>query len=207
MSNKLNTNIRAVIFDIGGVMIRTEDKRPRTMLADAFAMTFEQLENLVFNGERGHAAQRGEISAEENWEQIRKELDLRPDELTPVRDTFFAGDVLDRDLITFIRSLRSDFTTAIITNAFDDVREALTTKFKIADAFDHIVVSAEEGMMKPDPRIYQKALSLCGVEPGEAVFIDDFPHNIQAAQKLGMQAIWFREREQALQALKNLLGK
>ena len=197
--------ISTVIFDVGGVLLRTEDRRPRTMLADAFGMTYEALENLVFNGEQGHAAQRGEVSAVEQWDFVRKTLRLKEDEIGKVRDTFFSGDVLDRELLDFVRGLRKDFKTAIITNAFDDVRKFLSDNFRLHEVFDPIIVSAEEGMMKPDPRIYQIALESCGAVAEETVFVDDFPHNVRGAQAVGMHAIWFRNREQTISELSGLL--
>ena len=66
-------------------MVRTEDKRPRTMLADAFGMTYEQLENLVFNGEEGHAAQRGEVTAE-----VASAHPLSDDQLATLKDKLTA---------------------------------------------------------------------------------------------------------------------
>ena len=204
-SKKDPMTIKTVIFDVGGVLLRTEDRRPRTMLADAFGITYEALENLVFNGEQGHAAQRGEKTAAAQWEYVRQTLNIRVDEVEPVRNTFFSGDVLDRTLLDFVRNLKPDFQTAIITNAFDDARPALTGTFKLGEVFDPIIVSAEEGMMKPDPRIYRIALERCGVSAAEAVFVDDFPHNIRGAQDVGMHTVWFRSREQAVAELSQLL--
>jgi epoxide hydrolase-like predicted phosphatase len=201
-----NPKIKAVIFDVGGVLVRTEDQRPRTMLADAFGMTYYQMEELVFGGEGGHAAQRGEVTADENWERVRQALNIRADELETVRDTFFAGDVLDWELVKAIRGLRPTYKTAIISNAFSDLRQALAEKFKIADDFDVIVGSAEEKVMKPHPQIYRAALDRCGVNPAEAVFIDDFPRNIRGAQDVGIHGILFRSRDQVLEELYALLN-
>lgn len=198
--------ITTLIFDVGGVLLRTEDRRPRTQLADALQIAPETLEELVFNAETGAAAQRGEIPAAQHWEAVRLRLGLRPDEIGPVRDAFFAGDVLDRTLLDFVRTLRPDYRLAILTNAFDDARAALTGKFGLGEIFDPIVVSAEEKVMKPDPRIFRIALERCRAVPEEAVFIDDFAHNIRGAQSVGMRTVWFRSRDQAITDLKQILG-
>ena len=201
------STISTVIFDVGGVLVRTEDRRPRTMLADAFGMSDRELEDLVFNSESGAAAQRGERTAAEHWEWVRERIGLRADEIEPVRDTFFAGDVLDAELIRHLRGLKGRYQLAIITNALDDAREALTQKFGLGDLFDPIVVSAEEQVMKPDERIYRIALERIGADPGETVFVDDFPQNVRAAQAVGMRTVWFRSREQALADLGKHLGE
>ena len=62
----------------------------------------------------------------------------------------------------------------------------------VADAFDVIVVSGVEGVIKPDPQIYLRTLERLGVAPQEAAFIDDMRVNVDAAQSLGMHAFRFR---------------
>jgi len=59
------------------------------------------------------------------------------------------------------------------------------------------VLSAELGLAKPDPRIYQMTLSQLGSPPERALFIDDMARNIEAARKLGMQTLHFREPEKS----------
>ena len=76
---------------------------------------------------------------------------------------------------------------------------------KFDDAFDALVLSAEVGIMKPDPRIYHIALDKLEVKPNEAVFVDDMPANVEAARTLGMQGILFQSQEQTLDKLKELL--
>jgi epoxide hydrolase-like predicted phosphatase len=204
---KPNPTITTIVFDVGGVLVRTEDRRPRTMLADAFGMTYSELEDVVFNSDSGAAAQRGERTAAEHWEWVREQLGLKADELEPVRDAFFGGDVLDPEMIRFIRELGERYRLAILTNALDDARQALTGKFGLGNLFDPIVVSAEEKSSKPDERIFRIALERCGAAPEEAVFVDDFPENVRAARAIGMPTVWFRTRPQAIADLRKLLGE
>jgi HAD superfamily hydrolase (TIGR01509 family) len=94
--------------------------------------------------------------------------------------------------VDYIRRLRPSYQTAVISNATDGLLDSLTHQHRIADAFDLIVGSAEEKVMKPDPEIYLRTLRRLGRKPQEAVFIDDFAHNIAAAQALGIHTIHFR---------------
>ncbi len=73
------------------------------------------------------------------------------------------------------------------------------------DAFNHIVISAEVGVAKPDPKIFQIALEQAGVQAKEAVFVDDFYVNIEGCEKVGMKGIHFKDAASALQQLKELL--
>ena len=66
--------IRAVIFDLGGVLVRTENRAPRNQLAVRLGLTYDELSALVFDSQSSHLAMKGEITTAEHWEAIRKTL-------------------------------------------------------------------------------------------------------------------------------------
>lgn len=185
--------IKAVIFDVGGVLIRTHDHQPRRRWEAELGLREWQSEELVFSGDIGTAAQMGTLTDEQLWSEIGRRLELNPERLARFRAAFWSGDVLDADLIDFIRQLNAHYQTAIVSNATDALRRLLQEKHDIADAFDLIVCSAEEGIMKPDPDIYRLTLKRLGRKPQEAVFVDDSPENVSAARQLGMHAIHYQE--------------
>lgn len=198
-------HIQAVYFDIGGVLLRTEDRAPRDNLAARLGISRDELNDLVFAGEQGLRAQRGQINADELWESVRQTLHLPREVLPQVKQEFFGGDRLDTDLLDTIRSLHRRYKTGIISNATDDTRPVIEGRWGMADAFDAIILSAEVGVMKPDARIFHIALQALGVQPSEAVFVDDFPQNIEGARAIGMHAIQFHTSEQTRQDLEAIL--
>jgi epoxide hydrolase-like predicted phosphatase len=185
--------------------MRTEDRAPRAELAAELGVTREYLNELVFGGEQGTRAQKGEINRKELWDYVRSKLNLAPGEYPDINERFFGGDVLDTDLVDFIRSLKLRFKIGIISNAWRQIEESLV-EWRIDDAFEIVVGSGDVGIMKPDPRIFQIALERLDVEPSQAVFVDDFIQNVRGAQALGIAAIHFQSREQVIQALEHLLG-
>jgi epoxide hydrolase-like predicted phosphatase len=197
-------SFKAVFFDLGGVLVRTEYQAPRQHLAERLNMEYEDLVKLVFDSPTGHKASLGQISAKEHWLTVLRRMRKPESELDAVHEEFFGGDIVDRDLIEYIRSLRPRYKTGLISNAWDDLREYITRQ-KFADAFDHMVISAEVGLAKPDARIYHLALEKLGVQPEEAVFVDDFSENIDAARAVGMAAIHFRDPQKARAKLERLL--
>lgn len=199
-------SIRAVIFDFGGVLVRTENRAPRTRLAARLGMTYDELSGLVFDSPSALQATKGEITTAEHWERIRESLGISPAEFDSIPADFWSGDVLDETLITYLRDLRSHYKTALLSNAWDDLRPALEQTWQIDDAFDHILISSEVGLVKPDVRIYEKLLTMLGVKPAEAVFVDDFPQNIEGARRVGLTTIQFHEKSQVLGELQILLG-
>jgi putative hydrolase of the HAD superfamily len=146
---------------------------------------------LVFNGPSGLQAQRGEITAAQLWKSVQEALGLDDAGLLAFRRGFFAGDRLDAALVTWIKQLRPRYQTAILSNAMDDLLETITRRYPLADAFDLVVGSAYEGVMKPDPIIYRRTLAQLGCAPNEAIFIDDAPRNIEGAQAVGLTTIHY----------------
>lgn len=198
--------IRAVIFDLGGVLVRTEDRTSRTRLAERHGLTYIELSELVFDSPSALQATRGEITTEEHWDEVRKKLGLSKEESPQVPLEFWGGDRLDEDLVNYLRGLRPQYKIALLSNAWDDLRQMIEEVWDCADAFDQIVISAEVGMVKPEPPIYKKVLSDLDVKPREAVFVDDFPENVAGAKAVGLEAIQFISPKQTLQDLEKLLN-
>jgi epoxide hydrolase-like predicted phosphatase len=196
--------IRAVFFDLGGVIVRTEYQAPRERLAERLNTTYEDLYKTVFESDTGHKASLGSIPLDEHWEAVARRFGRPASETETIRTEFFAGDVIDRTLLDFIRSLRPQHKTGVISNAWPDMREYLVEN-KFDDAFDALVLSSEVGVTKPDPKIYHMALDKFKVKPEEAVFVDDIPANVEAAGTLGLHGVLFHTTEQTLKKLKELL--
>ncbi|MBI5953591.1 MAG: HAD family phosphatase [Chloroflexi bacterium] len=196
--------IRAVFFDFGGVIMRTEYQAPRQKLAERFNMDYEEIDRAVFNSESAFRASLGEITEDEHWANVLKRLKQPTSEAQSFRDQFFGGDIIDRELVEYIRSLRGSVHTGLISNAWSGLRDFLA-KEKLLDLFDSIVISAEVGAVKPSAKIYQLALEQAKVKAGEAVFVDDFPENVAACQKVGMTGILFNDPQKSLDRLYRVL--
>jgi putative hydrolase of the HAD superfamily len=196
--------IRAVFFDLGGVILRTEYQAPRQQLAERLGLEYDDLDRIVFDSQTGIQAATGAITSRQHWEAIMKRLKRPLEELETIRAEFFAGDIIDRDILNFLRSLHGTHITGLISNNWSDLRDYLVRE-KMIDAFDHIIISAEVGVAKPEPGIFRIALEQAGVRPDEAVFVDDFYANIEGCEKVGMKGIHFKDADSAMQQLKKLL--
>jgi epoxide hydrolase-like predicted phosphatase len=148
--------IRAVIFDLGGVLLEIDWQRYRE-------------------------DQQSEIMSE----------DLRPYEQ------------LNEPMVRLLKRLRPDYKLATLCNGGS--RVAMTRKFHLDRLVDLMVFDDEEGISKPDPRIYQITLDRLGVQAEESLFVDDKGENVEAARRLGMYAIPFEQARQAITEIKALL--
>jgi epoxide hydrolase-like predicted phosphatase len=183
--------ISAVIFDVGGVLVRTEDPLPRRRLEERLGLSRGAAEAMVFNSDMGRAAQLGEITTYQLWVWVQQQLQLDDSGIARFKHEFFAGDRVNVGLMAYIRTLRGSYQTAIISNAFDNLLDYLKEDYPIADAFDLIVGSAYEHIMKPQATIFERTLSRLGKAPSETVFVDDFIHNIEGARALGIHAVHY----------------
>lgn len=196
--------IKAIIFDMGGVLVRTADPTPRAQAEARLGLQPGAAEQLVMNSPAGRDAQHGRITTEQLWQRVQAELGLSDEEAKTFRHDFWAGDQLDQALVDFIRDLRGPYQTALLSNFMDELHEIVTVRYPMADAFDLIMGSCYEGVMKPDAEIFRRILAKLGRRPEEAVFIDDFAHNIEGAQAVGMHGIHYRPGVDVRQALAEL---
>ncbi len=197
--------IKTVIFDLGGVLVRTENRQPRQKLAEKYGMSYQELSDLVYRTESAKLAMIGNVSAEDHQQTILKNLNLPLDSFSTFEDEFWGGDRLDSHLVEFIQSLRGEYKTVLLSNAWDNLRPLLKGLWKIDSVFDHIFISAELGLAKPDPEIYKVVIDSLDQDPSELIFIDDFVENVKAAREANLNAIHFRNRDQALADLAEYL--
>jgi len=90
-----------------------------------------------------------------------------------------------------------------LTNWAGDMFALARPRFGVFTRFGDIVVSGTEGVVKPDPEIYRLACERLGIDPGEAVFIDDSPANVHAADEFGLHGLLFTS---AAQLREDLVG-
>jgi len=197
-------SIKAVYFDLGGVIIRTGDKTARTRLAAEFGMNYDEMDHFVFECETAQLASIGKISESAHWLEVTRRLKRPESEMPRIKAAFFGGDSADQEILDWLRSLRKTHKTGLISNAWDGLRPWII-EHKFEDAFDHLTISAEVGIAKPDARIYAYALEQLGVNAAEAIFVDDVQKNITGCEALGMHGVLFKTSDQALAEVKQLL--
>ncbi|TET33141.1 MAG: HAD family phosphatase [Anaerolineales bacterium] len=197
---------KAVLWDLGGVLLRTEDWEPRHCLDRMLDLPNGKIYELVFESEMSRKATIGEAANDELWMWVGEQLELSSDKLTLVRDEFWSGDQIDMELIRFIRARKTETKMGLLSNGWPSTRRFLDERWHIADIFDDMIISAEVGLAKPDRMIYQLALDRLGVEAEQTIFIDDFDENIRGARELGIHGIHFQSPQTVLEELKDLLG-
>jgi len=187
-------SVDAVIFDIGGVLWRSNGIPLRDKWAVRCGLDAESFDRIVFASEWGQQALSGQITSAEKWKNIGSLLKLSDNDILELRQDTWSG-WWDAELFTYIHTLKPNYKLGIISDASSETREKVK-EWVNEDLFEVIVISAEERVCKPNPLIYQIALQKLAVEAPAAVFIDDRVKNVGAAQSLGMKAIHYQEYAQ-----------
>ena len=193
-----NARARAVVFDVGGVLLRTDDHGPRRKLAESMGLTEAQLHDAVFESPLARSATLGTVREEALWADVARRFNRDASQMAAFQAGFWGGDVYDVDFMAWIGALRPKVSTGLLSNAWSGARETFVNRFECYRYVDSVVISAEEGVAKPDPEIYRICLRRMGVAAEETVFVDDFARNVDAAIRLGMRGILFTSREQAM---------
>jgi epoxide hydrolase-like predicted phosphatase len=197
--------IQALIWDMGGVILRTEDMTPRSQLAAHYGITLTDLEKMVFESPTGMAATVGQIPEEQHWQAVFNALNVRESDHTGFQEQFWGGDRIDESLVTWIAELRALYKVSLLSNAWSDMRSSFGRRYHFLHVFDDIIFSAEVNLAKPDHAIYQLAASRLKVGINTCVFIDDVAKNVEAVRSAGMRAIQFKNTPQVRQDLEQLL--
>ena len=213
-----NASVRfdAVLFDFGGVFLPS----PFEVL-HAAASRFGVPADIVLATCFGrydrdtdhpwHRLERGEIPVEEALAGITalaKESGFDIDPIAVLGSAIGTGDIVRDDVVAAAREVKvRGLRTAVVTNNIKEFGPQWRALLPLDEIFDVVVDSCEEGVRKPDPRIFEVTLQRLGdVPPERAIFLDDAPGNVAAAAKLGMHAIQVRsDHLPALRELRDLV--
>lgn len=197
--------IEAVIFDIGGVLVRTVDWSFRRRWEQQLGLPEGGLSALVFDTEQAMLASTGKAVDKLIWQHVSSQLRLTDAELTALHTDFWTGDAANLEMIAYLQGLRHRFKTGILSNAWPEMRTLNENQFGLRGVVDSALYSFQIGYLKPVPATYEAILSQLTVAPQNAVFIDDSIVNIGGAQRLGMQTVHFLQTEQAITELQAIL--
>ena len=214
---------RAVIFDLGGVVFGSPLHAIRRYeLANGIEENFVN-RLVVAAGPEGSwpRMERGELVMGPGFfAAFDRDVEAAD---SAVAERFSAEDMMAAiaeesrprpQMIDALRRLRADgYTVAALTNNWvseeerepKDAGEA-AMRAEVRALFDEYIESSVVGLRKPDPAIYGLACSRIGVEPEEAVFLDDIGSNLKTARALGMTTIKVDDPDDALAELWRTLG-
>lgn len=196
--------IKAIIFDLGNVLIHFDARLAARRFAYQAKVPVGKVWGHFFTSRAEKAYTRGEISTREFFRHAKEAFDSKIDYKTFSRlwnDIFWEN----KSICPILKKLSRRYPLYLISNTnalhFDYVRKKYPHIFK---HFRRTFPSHWVGHRKPDPRIYRKVLKACRLRPGQTVFIDDMPHFVKSAKRVGMNGIRYRSIPQLRKELRRL---
>lgn len=185
--------IKGIIFDFGGVFNSAHETLAGFAGASQrFGHSPAALYDLFYSGPAWQSAKLGGMTSDAYWREMMAALGLDPaGDTAAFRQELFAGQQLNPEVVALAERLARRFPLALLSNALDDLEWELEHVFAVKHLFAVVVNSAVARVAKPDPTAYRLALEGLNLAPAEALFIDDKPRNVLAAEALGIPSIHF----------------
>ncbi|MGM0508899.1 MAG: HAD family hydrolase [Fusobacteriota bacterium] len=197
-------NIKAFIFDFGGVIIDNPSQGIIKFCLDKLNIKKDDFSKLTIKKSLDDF-QRGLILENEFWEQIYLSMDLNPKKNINIWGEALKSTFSEKkEIIEVIKKLKKkNFKIGLITNT--EKPNQMIIQEQNYPFFDVEVYSCSEGIIKPNSEIYKLALKRLDIKPREAVFIDDKKENILGAKKVGINVILFDNSTNVIKKINDII--
>jgi HAD superfamily hydrolase (TIGR01509 family) len=190
--------IRAIIFDIGRVLVRLDIAGAMGGLAGMISLTPQETWAAIEHDPRWRDWQEGRMSPRDWQLHICRRLGVN---LTFEQFSEIWNRVLDPTPLldgAFLERLSKRYCLAVLSNT-DPIHVAeLEKRFDFFRFFKHRIYSCVVGASKPSPLIFRAALQACKTTADNSIYIDDIPAYVEAARQLGMTGIVFQSPDQLI---------
>lgn len=197
--------IEAVIFDLGRVLLDFDHRIAASKISGFTDKPPEEIFNLFFDSGLTRLFEEGKIPPDGFFLKVKEilSLDLRFDEFTAIWNDIFFLTAENLAVYELARGLKKRYKVALLSNINVLHLEHIKKRFPVLDAFHNVITSYESGMIKPEIRLYSKALEILGAEAADTFYTDDRPELVESAKSLGIRGFVF----QGVEKLKrDLLG-
>lgn len=197
------TKLRAIIFDIGRVLVRVDVARAMQGLASGTSLTPSELWSAIEKDPRWPDWQEGRIKPRDWYHHLANRLGggLTFEQFTEVWNRALDPVPIHED--SLFKSLSPRYRLALLSNTDPIHVRHLESTYSFFTYFPSRIYSCAVGASKPDPLIYREALRAVKARAEQALYIDDIAAYVEAAQRLGMKAIQFQSPAQLASALQS----
>ncbi|MCX5696726.1 MAG: HAD family phosphatase [Candidatus Omnitrophica bacterium] len=189
-----NHKIKAVIFDLGNVLLDFDHRIAAGKISPYTDKTPDDIFNLFFDSPLTRDFECGKISPEYFFSRIKQTLKLKIgyDKFVPIWNEIFFFSEKNRAVYDLAKRLNRNLTTGLLSNINVLHFEYLKKTFPVFDVFHKVMASCELKVQKPDPFIFELAAQALGVAFTEVFYTDDRPELVDGARQLGIRAFVFQ---------------
>lgn len=193
-----NSNIKAIIFDLGNVLIDFDHMRAARKISQLTGRSAIDIFSMFFDSPLTHQFEEGKISPGDFFSQVKQKLNLKLsyEEFIPIWNEIFFLIPKNLEVHKLALRLKQRYTTALLSNINVLHFEYLKKTFTVFDAFHKIFLSYQLHATKPDSLIYEAILIQLGFRPQETFYTDDRLELIEAAKTMGINGFQFISTDQ-----------
>lgn len=181
--------IKAIIFDVGGVLLKGTVESVYKKLAQDLKIDFNDL--MKIRAEHITDLRNGKLSAKEFSEIVRKRFSLKSYVYNKWKSACIEKLPVNRETMRIADELKKNYKLAIVSN-LNDLYVQINNERMLYACFDVVINSCDVGFAKPDKRIFKIALEGLNLRPEECVFIDDKEENLMAPRLMGFKTILYK---------------
>ena len=199
--------IKAILFDFGLVISNPRPTACFRAYERDLGIARGSINRIMFDSPAWQDALVGRLTMRGFWSVIGPSLGLTTQrQIDAFQRRYYRDESVNPDVLNLIRSLHGYYGLAVLSNHPPGLDQWLSD-WGIRDLFDVVFCSGEEGRVKPDPAVYHATLDRLGVQPAQAVFVDDTEGHVRTALSLGIQGIVFSDARRLEKDLDSLLDK
>ncbi|HEY2015001.1 MAG TPA: HAD family phosphatase [Bryobacteraceae bacterium] len=193
---------KAVIFDLGKVLVQFDFKRGYRALEGLCPYAAAEIPKRIATTNLVQEFETGLVEKHDFVSQFSKllSLDLDYDRFCAVWTCIFSETLLPESML---EGLAARYRLILLSNTNAIHFEMIQANYPLLRHFHDLVLSYEVRAMKPRPEIFQAAVDRAGCRPEECFFTDDIADNVEAARRLGIDAVQFRSAEQLEEAMRS----
>jgi FMN phosphatase YigB (HAD superfamily) len=193
-----------LILDVGGVLIETPTRDARSAWERAHGLEQGQLDPMLVEA-IGPGWEGGRSEAEIEA-RLCEACGIEPSGLTGLLEALSADERICPQWRLALDEIEGKLPMALLTNSGPNTRATLVARHRVERWFPVIVISAEEGVSKPNALIYQRTCERLGRPPAECLFVDDRQSNVAGAEAAGLGAIRFASSRETIPIVLERLG-
>jgi HAD superfamily hydrolase (TIGR01493 family) len=195
--------IKALLFDLGRVLVDFDMAECEAILTSRSILEHDELMRVLWDTGWARQYERGEVSAGEFYRFVEREAELSMDydEFMKCWTEIFDPIPILPDHV--LPALAKAYPMTLVSNTNQAHADYVRENYDVLPFFDNHIFSYQVGALKPDCKMFERAIEVTGFPPGNLLFVDDRSENIESAEELGLHTHWFR----SVPGLLELLGQ
>jgi len=198
--------VKVILFDLGNVLVDFNFGSAVERISGFCGKSPDEILKFFFNSEVTNSFEKGALSSEEFYDQVKNRLDLKLgyESFVPIWNEVFFFSSKNRAVYHIANCLKKEYRIGLLSNTNILHYRYIKDNFPVFNVFEKLFLSFEIGALKPDKAIYQKVINDLGVLPENIFYTDDRSDLINSASALGIKSFVFTSAEQLIRDLSSL---